>query len=607
MFLQKQLYINQVYFMAKKRIIQVLVLVLIVFVLGCDKSATEKENTVIVTGNVSSSHYREIRLSNNPIPIKNEWSVASDTSGIATTIDKEGNFRFEIEVGKPSFHRITLGDKTVQLYLNPNDSIWVTLDSVISIKGSNAHLNNYFLLQKEELDKSERYIYKNLANIYALDEIRFSSQLDSLKESNIVHYGKFINSFENVPPQFEERCMAGINYLYKYYQLLYPSGHEIITNKKAALSANYFDEISEGLNKSQFLNDQKYIAYLDKYIEVMSAGDLKDRRYDNLPTEKIQARYYTIKNLTASEEIKDYLFEQHFKICTINYSSKNWKGILNDFEKDTKNKKLVSKIKKQYQKSKDLRKEPNEIRTYKIVDGIELDAHVFYPKEHQKENRKPAYLYFHGGGWSLGMAESGYNICKRISEKGMVAISFEYRLIDVHGNDIQKSLEDAKSAIRWVRSQSSVLGINSDKIVATGFSAGAHLAASTAIINDFISEDNKDFSSKPNLVITQSSSYDLTKGDGWFEGVSRGQAMSISLLQNVTTGLPPFLSFHTTEDYLAPVSEFFQFKTTMETHKNDFQFQVFEGVGHFFRDKDAREKLHILIDEYLVDRGYIMD
>ncbi len=592
--------------MAEKRIIQVLVLVLIVFVLGCNTSTTKKESSVIVTGNVSSSHYKEIRLSNKPIPIENEWSVANDTSGIAATIDEEGNFRFEIEVDKSSFHRITLGDKTVQLYINPNDSISVTLDSVIGIQGSNAHLNNYFLHQKEELNKSERYIQKNLASIYALDEIRFSNQLDSLKESNIAHYRTFISSFENVPLEFEERCMAGVNYLYKYYQLLYPSGHEIITHKKAYLPANYFDEMSEGLNKFQFLNDKRYIAYLDKYVEIMSAGDLKDRRYDNLPTEKIHARYYTIKNLSASEEIKDYLFEQHFKICTINYSSKNWKGILSDFEKDTKNKKLVSKIKKQYQKSNDLRKEPNEIRTYKIVDGIELDAHIFYPKEHQKGNRRPAYLYFHGGGWSLGMAESGYSTCKRMSEKGMVAISFEYRLIDVYGNDIQKSLEDAKSAIRWVRSQASVLGVNSDKIVATGFSAGAHLAASTAIIDDFVSEDNKDFSSKPNLVITQSSSYDLTKGD-WFDGVSRGQAMSISLLQNVKTGLPPFLSFHTTEDYLAPVSEFFQFKTVMEKHKNDFQFQIFEGVGHFFRDKDAREKLYLLRDEYLVARGYITD
>ncbi|WP_109098513.1 alpha/beta hydrolase [Aquimarina sp. AU58] len=594
--------------MVKKRIIQVLVLVLIVFVSGCDKSIKKNENKVIVTGNVSSSHYKEIRLSNKPIPIENEWSVANDTSGIAATIDKGGNFRFEIEVDKSSFHRITLGDKTVQLYLNPNDSISVTLDSVIGINGSNAHLNNYFLHQKEELDKSERYIHKNLASIYALDEIEFSNQLDSLKESNIAHCRTFISNFENVPPEFEERCMASINYLYKYYQLLYPSGHEIITSKKAHLPANYFDEMSDGLNKFQFLNNKKYIIYLDKYVEVMSAGDLKERRYDNLPIEKIRTRYHTIKNLSASEEIKDYLFEQHFVLCNTNYSSKNWKGILNDFEKDSKNKKLISKIKNQYQKSNDLRKKPNEIKTYKIVDGIELDAHVFYPKEHQKRNHsRPAYLYFHGGGWSLGMAESGYSICKRMSEKGMVAISFEYRLIDVYGNDIQKSLEDAKSAIRWVRSQASLLGVNSDKIVATGFSAGAHLAASTAIIDDFFSEDNKDFSSKPNLVITQSSSYDLTKGDGWFDGVSRGQATSISLLQNVKTGLPPFLSFHTTEDYLAPVYEFFQFKAAMKAHKNDFQFQVFEGVGHFFRDKDAQEKLNNLRYEYLVARGYIAD
>ncbi|WP_109301417.1 alpha/beta hydrolase [Aquimarina sp. AU474] len=591
--------------MTNRIIIKGLVLVLLVFVSGCYESTTTKENRVIITGNVSSSHYNKIRLTNKPIPIQNEWSVATDTSGIATIIDKEGDFRFEIEVDKPNFQRIIFGDRTIPLYLSPNDSISVTLDSVIRINGSNAHLNNYFLQQKEELDISEHYVQENLASIYALDEINFRKQLDSLKESNIRQYHTFINGYENVPSEFKERCMANINYLYKYYQLLYPSGHEIVTGKKANLPKNYLNEMSEGLNKFQFLNDEKYVTYLDKYVEVMSAGDLKERRYDNLPTEKIRARYYTIKNLSVNDEIKDYLFEQHFKICAINYSSKHWKGILDDLEKSNKNIKLVSKIKKQYQKSSELRKEPNDIRKYKQVNDTNLDAHIFYPKEHQKDNASPVYIYFHGGGWSLGMAESGYNTCKRMSEKGMVAISFEYRLIDVYGNDIQKSLEDAKSAIRWVRSQASVLGINPDKIVAAGFSAGAHLAASTAIINDFVSEDNKDFSSIPNLVITQSSSYDLTKGDGWFDGVSRGHATSISLLQNVKTGLPPFLSFHTTEDYLAPIYEFFQFKTSMETHKNDFQFQVFEGVGHFFRDKNAREKLNVIRDKYLIARGYI--
>lgn len=591
--------------MIKREILQLLTLGMLLFFFSCGDSTTKTKDKAIVRGTVVVANEGEIRLSNEPIPLENEWSSGIDTTGVVVLVDNEGRFRFEIEIEKPNFYRMNLGKENVSLYVSPNDSIAITLDSLVSIAGTNGHLSTYLQNQKEEIGKAEGYIYRNLASLYTLDETSFRKQLDSLKNANLAHYNAFSNSVKNVPPVFEKHCMVALDNHYKYYQLLYPSGHEIVTGKRAQLPKNYLEEMGLGLNKPQFLNDKKYIAYLDKYVEIMSSGKFKNQRYDNQPLEKINARYLAIKNLPVDQEIKDYLFEQHFKICNTNYSTKAWKGIFTQFEKETSNEQLLAKVKNDYQKALAVREEPNEIRVYKTTDETELDAHIFYPEEHKQEDKNPVYLYFHGGGWSLGMPESGYDVCKRMSKQGMVAISFEYRLIDVHGNDIQKSLEDAKSAIRWVRANASELGIDPNKIVATGFSAGAHLAASTAIVDDFVSEDNKGFSSVPNLVITQSSSYDLTKGDGWFDGVSKGQAQTISLVQNVKSGLPPFLSFHTTEDYLAPIYEFFQFKGAMEGHQNDFQFQIFEKGGHFFRDKEAREKVKELTDEFLVARGFL--
>lgn len=592
--------------MVKKGILQLLTFGILLFFFSCGDS-TKKQSKVVVSGIVMSPHEGEVRLSNEPIPLENEWSTVTDATGATTTIDGEGYFRFEIEIENPSFYRINLGNRNISLYLTPNDSLAVTLDSIVGIAGANAHLNTYLQNQKEEIGKSEGYIYRNLASLYALDETGFRKQMDSLKNANLVHYNTFSNSVENIPPMFEKHCMVTLDNHYKYYQLLYPSGHEIITGQKAELPANYLEEMALGLNKPQLLNDKKYIAYLDKYVEIMSSGKFKNQRYDNYPLEKINARYLAIKNLSVDQEIKDYLFEQHFKICSTNYSTKAWAGIFNQFEKETSNEKLLAKVKNDFQKALAVREEPDEIRIYKTSNETELDAHIFYPKGHKQEDEKSAYLYFHGGGWSLGKPEAGYDACKRMSAQGMVAISFEYRLIDVYGNVIQKSLEDAKSAIRWVRAHASELGIDPNKIVATGFSAGAHLAASAAIVDDFVSEDNKSFSSIPNLVITKSSSYDLTKGDGWFDGVSRGKAQAISLVQNVKSGLPPFLSLHTTEDHLAPIYEFFHFKGVMEAHNNDFQFQIFEKVGHFFRDKEAREKANELTDEFLMARGFLAD
>jgi acetyl esterase len=66
----------------------------------------------------------------------------------------------------------------------------------------------------------------------------------------------------------------------------------------------------------------------------------------------------------------------------------------------------------------------------------------------------------------------------------MVAISFQYRLIDLHGVTIPDCIDDAKSAIRWARKNTQILGIDNEKVVAEGFSAGGTLAACTAIIED---------------------------------------------------------------------------------------------------------------------------
>ncbi len=580
-----------------------LLFVVMVFLLSCEKKMPEGANKVVLNGLVVSPDQNTIYFAKEPIPLENEWSIATDTTGILASIDDEGSFRFEIEIEKPDFYRINYMDKRIQLYLSPKDSVFITLDSIVNIEGSNTSLNTYLQEQKTALDNAEAYILSNLARLYSLDINSFKNQFDSLKKSDLEHHASFIDHVKDVSPEFKERSISAIANLYNYYQLLYPLGYESITRNKASISEDFFEELSKGLNMPQFLNDKRYISYLDKYVEIMSAGDYKYERYDNLPLEKIWARYATIKALALDQRIKDYLFQQHFKLCNENYSTKHWKPVLNDFKASTQNQALYLKIADTYHNSLKGRNEPDTIKVYKTVNGIELDAHVFFPKAHSKEDKRSAYLYFHGGGWSLGMAEAGYTACKKMAEKGMVAISFEYRLIDVHGNKIQKGLEDAKSAIRWARSQAAELGLDPDRIVAAGFSAGAHLAASTAIIDDFVSEDNNSFSSKPNLVITQSASYDLTKND-YFSGISGGQSESVSLLQNIKADLPPFLSFHATDDRIAPVYGFFKFKSAMELYKNDFQFKTFERTGHFFRAKETRREMNNLIDHFLKTRGF---
>lgn len=588
--------------MTKLKILPLSILLIIGFLFSCERGISNQDQKVVLKGNISLSKSSKVRLSNIPIPLEKEWSNGIDITGISTTVDSTGKFEFNFKIAKPDFYRLDYGRNNTVLYLEPKDSVFISIDSLPKFGGDKKMLNQFLQEHKLELDKTENYILNNLASLYALNETEFHKELDSIKTNLIEQADSFLESTNNVPLAYKDRVIANNEYLVNYYKLLYPLGYKSITRNKANLSENFYEELSIGLNNPKFLNSKRFVNYLDKYVEIMASGEFKYERYDVKPLEKIQARYNTIKALSVDQEIKDYLFEQHFKLCNEYYSPKHWKTILDDFLESNDNSELTNKILKTYEASLAVRQEPDEIKVYKKIEDIELDVHVFYPSNHQRNDDKAVFLFFHGGGWSLGLPENGYKNCKKMAEKGIVAISVEYRLIDVHGNTIQKGLEDAKSAIRWVRANASELGIDPNKVVATGFSAGAHLAATTAIIDDYVSNDNSGFSSEPNLVITQSSNY-IADGD-FFMGVSKGQAQSVSLLQNVKKDLPPFLSLHASNDYLDPVYTFYQFKSKMEEYENDFQFRVFEGVDHFFSDREAKKEVDSLINEFLERRGY---
>jgi len=101
---------------------------------------------------------------------------------------------------------------------------------------------------------------------------------------------------------------------------------------------------------------------------------------------------------------------------------------------------------------------------YKTVDKkgelTELNLQVFLPEGHQPSDRRPAIVFFHGGGWYGGTPDHMYPQCRYLALRGMVAISVEYRTIKAFGTTPQECVKDGKSAMRWVRTHAAELGID---------------------------------------------------------------------------------------------------------------------------------------------------
>lgn len=114
----------------------------------------------------------------------------------------------------------------------------------------------------------------------------------------------------------------------------------------------------------------------------------------------------------------------------------------------------------------------NEDIIYKSIDGKDLKADVYFPKNVLK--KKPALLLVFGGGWMSGSKENVRPLAQYFANNGYVAVTANYRL----STDAvyPAAVLDLKAAVRWMRQHAHRYGIDSNKIAILGNSAGAQLA-----------------------------------------------------------------------------------------------------------------------------------
>lgn len=93
----------------------------------------------------------------------------------------------------------------------------------------------------------------------------------------------------------------------------------------------------------------------------------------------------------------------------------------------------------------------------------------------------PALLYLHGGGWVIGAPETHEDICRTLAnDAGAVVVAPDYRLAPEH--PFPAAIEDCAATLAWMAEQATALGINANRILVAGDSAGGNLAAVIALL-----------------------------------------------------------------------------------------------------------------------------
>ena len=259
--------------------------------------------------------------------------------------------------------------------------------------------------------------------------------------------------------------------------------------------------------------------------------------------------------------------------------------------------------------------EPKEY-IYKIVGSDSLKAYVFFPINKSADETYPSIAIFHGGGWVIGEPSWGFSRAKKYAKLGLVSISVQYRLSDEESITPIDAMEDARDFFIWARKNSTDLLLKVDQIAAYGWSAGAHLIASSAVFPD-VSADSS-ISSIPDALILHSPALSLIN-DGWFEKIllQKGEPIDYSPAEHIRENLPPSIIVIGRDDTVTPLKYSVFFRDEMIKHGNICHLNIYDGVGHLFTpsdqpdngwpnpDKEVTKKAFDEIDLFLEELGYI--
>lgn len=209
----------------------------------------------------------------------------------------------------------------------------------------------------------------------------------------------------------------------------------------------------------------------------------------------------------------------------------------------------------------------NDIRivnniTYLTASNWDAKLDVYTPRS---GGPHPTVLHFHGGGWVGGSRESVVLRALPFLELGFAVVNVSYRLGSVER--APAAVEDGLCALRWVVRNAKEYGFDVNRIVTTGYSAGAHLALTTAMIPASAGLDRQCPGNEPLTVAAVVNWYGITDVADLLDGPNiRAYAVAwlgsrpdrvdvarrVSPLTYVRKGLPPILTIHGDADPTVP-------------------------------------------------------
>lgn len=194
--------------------------------------------------------------------------------------------------------------------------------------------------------------------------------------------------------------------------------------------------------------------------------------------------------------------------------------------------------------------------------GVTLTAYLLDASgEMSNANVRPAIMICPGGAYRVCSDREAEPIAMAFLAEGYHVFVLRYSLNE-HAA-FPRPLNDAEEALEIIRQRGDEWGVDTDRVVACGFSAGGHLAAALGTMGRV----------RPNALLLGYPCILESMG-----GILPAPIPDVS--QTVDGSTPPTFLFHTYSDTLVPVGNSLAFASALEREKVPFEMHIFQNGAH---------------------------
>jgi len=447
------------------------------------------------------------------------------------------------------------------------------------------------------------YFRPHYKQIYSMPERAFLSKIDSARDAFFRVLKGYMHRLDF---DFAQEQNLEINYYFDKMLAEYPYTHEVFTGEVAPAKSKLIDRLDKNLpdfNKPDYLEKSDFTDYARAYFSYLIYVELKNPRYQNADNRNLQAIWRLLPLYLTDRACLAFWQYDYLSYHIDNLGIKDIDEIYRAYTATCDDTANLRKITALYA-ADSIGRTDHLIKVYKQAGPFKLDLHLFLPPGDPGGKKRPVIVFFHGGSWSEGKPDWFFYNCQGYSQKGWVACAVEYRVYGREGTLPFEAVKDARSAIRWLRQHAEEYGIDTNRVVVSGNSAGGHLALTCAMADKWNeATDDLRYSPVPNLIMVNSAVYDLTdQNTAWIRKDLTDKDLVKSISPNflVHGGLPPMLAIHGTSDGNVPFATAEKFKDEMVKAGNKLEFHPIAGAPHFiwldtkFQDEVGNTRIQFL-------------